>query len=403
MERPGSHRVDSLTSRQREVLELIARGRTNSEIAAQLGITLDGAKWHVREILGKLDVTSREEAAQAWRERRQLPSPAWLGPVAWRIAGAAAAVAMTAVVIALILGVRDDNRGEAAPVSDFTTAPSPTPAGQLAFKDCARYENWSLPSTDNIRDRILLDERLLGSDGRPDPANHAYYLEYFWYNPAPSANSALIEPSVFHGVSTRDPDATFEDFCRYPDDMAYGFEHTQSLWLREHELVRLTGTSKELVATVRPEPGVFRIIQLDASITGTEQLKGVAATRPFRAVVIADEAGTELSHDNSTSRWEHDADGTFRVARVREPSFRVPVRSPIPVVIQVFGELPSGPITARVFDSPGNSTLMELTPGAGAWQPLAEIELEAGSWWFQFEGSVGPAGLILVRKGLPLP
>lgn len=61
---------DSLTPRQREVLDLIARGKTNGEIAEHLGITLDGAKFHVREILAKLGVESREEAAAWWRADR---------------------------------------------------------------------------------------------------------------------------------------------------------------------------------------------------------------------------------------------------------------------------------------------------------------------------------------------
>ena len=56
-----------LSPRQREVLDLIARGRTNPEIADTLGVSLDGAKYHVREILAKLDVESREEAAMFWR------------------------------------------------------------------------------------------------------------------------------------------------------------------------------------------------------------------------------------------------------------------------------------------------------------------------------------------------
>lgn len=61
---------DQLTARQREVLDLIARGKTNGEIAEQLGITLDGAKFHVREILAKLRVDSRDEAAAWWRADR---------------------------------------------------------------------------------------------------------------------------------------------------------------------------------------------------------------------------------------------------------------------------------------------------------------------------------------------
>lgn len=63
--------------RQREVLRLIARGHTNPEIADRLGITLDGAKWHVSELLGKLGLESREELADFWawhqRPARRIP------------------------------------------------------------------------------------------------------------------------------------------------------------------------------------------------------------------------------------------------------------------------------------------------------------------------------------------
>ena len=62
--------VEPLTGRQREVLALIARGYTNPQIADALGVTIDGAKWHVREIMSKLGVDSREEAAEWWRRER---------------------------------------------------------------------------------------------------------------------------------------------------------------------------------------------------------------------------------------------------------------------------------------------------------------------------------------------
>lgn len=54
---------DVLTPRQWEVLELVREGRTNPQIARELGISPDGAKFHVSEIITKLGVTSREEAA----------------------------------------------------------------------------------------------------------------------------------------------------------------------------------------------------------------------------------------------------------------------------------------------------------------------------------------------------
>lgn len=60
------------TPRQREVLDLLVRGRTNPEIATALGISLDGAKWHVSEVITKLGVDSREEAAEYWRARNGL-------------------------------------------------------------------------------------------------------------------------------------------------------------------------------------------------------------------------------------------------------------------------------------------------------------------------------------------
>ena len=53
-----------LSPRQREVLELVAKGYTNGQIAEALRISLDGAKWHVGELLGALGVDSRHEAAR---------------------------------------------------------------------------------------------------------------------------------------------------------------------------------------------------------------------------------------------------------------------------------------------------------------------------------------------------
>ena len=69
-ERGRPKHPDVLTPRQFEVLELVREGLTNPQIAERLGISPDGAKWHVKEILWKLDVPSREEAGRWQRERR---------------------------------------------------------------------------------------------------------------------------------------------------------------------------------------------------------------------------------------------------------------------------------------------------------------------------------------------
>jgi DNA-binding NarL/FixJ family response regulator len=55
--------LEHLTGREREVLVLIARGRSNKRIALELGISEKTVKTHVGHLLAKLDVTDRTQAA----------------------------------------------------------------------------------------------------------------------------------------------------------------------------------------------------------------------------------------------------------------------------------------------------------------------------------------------------
>lgn len=52
-----------LTGRQRQVAHLVARGMRNAEIAAELGVSLDGVKKHVKLALDALDLVNRAELA----------------------------------------------------------------------------------------------------------------------------------------------------------------------------------------------------------------------------------------------------------------------------------------------------------------------------------------------------
>ncbi len=70
MERTRHFEVQ-LTERQRQVWRLIARGHTNGEIAQKLDISLDGAKWHVSELLTKLNANTREDLVEAWEAERR--------------------------------------------------------------------------------------------------------------------------------------------------------------------------------------------------------------------------------------------------------------------------------------------------------------------------------------------
>jgi len=58
-----------LTAREIEVLRLVAKGRTNLEIAEELRITRGTAKWFVSSILSKLGVDDRTEAVTMALER----------------------------------------------------------------------------------------------------------------------------------------------------------------------------------------------------------------------------------------------------------------------------------------------------------------------------------------------
>ena len=60
--RRGPEALTALTRRETDVLELLARGRSNKQIAAALSLGLRTVESHVSNLLGKLGVNSRTEA-----------------------------------------------------------------------------------------------------------------------------------------------------------------------------------------------------------------------------------------------------------------------------------------------------------------------------------------------------
>jgi DNA-binding CsgD family transcriptional regulator len=65
-------RVPRLTAREREILDLVAEGRTNAEIAERLWLSLGTVRKHLDNVYAKLGVHTRTAAAAFVRKRRLL-------------------------------------------------------------------------------------------------------------------------------------------------------------------------------------------------------------------------------------------------------------------------------------------------------------------------------------------
>jgi DNA-binding CsgD family transcriptional regulator len=113
---------DILTPREWEVLGLLRERLTNEQIADRLGISLDGAKYHVSSILSKLGASTREEAA-AWRATELRPWWTRLIAAPAPILGAATLLGATAGLALLAWGVIETS-GPAQEVVEPTRPPA---------------------------------------------------------------------------------------------------------------------------------------------------------------------------------------------------------------------------------------------------------------------------------------
>lgn len=141
---------DILTPRQWEVLDLLRNDLSDQQIADRLDITLAGAKYHVSEILTKLGVDSREEAA-AWQPSERA-RPWWQRAIAlslvWKAAGVAVIAAAAVGIGVLAWGVAKTGSEQA---------------------EASVFEEWQLPPpvarATKTRDELLMGY-LIGGDVR---------------------------------------------------------------------------------------------------------------------------------------------------------------------------------------------------------------------------------------------
>lgn len=123
------------TDRKRQVLALMARGKTNAEIAETLGVSLAGAKWHVSEVLSILGVDSREEAAEYWRREHSLrrrisrAAKAFGAPLfAYKTALGATSMSVMVASAVVIGGLSFDSASSSSDLPAELPSPAATPS-----------------------------------------------------------------------------------------------------------------------------------------------------------------------------------------------------------------------------------------------------------------------------------
>lgn len=114
------------SDRQRTILDAIADGRTNDEIARIVGISLDGVKWHVSELMARTGQADRRALGRWWRDvsrRRFLPAISLSLLRAGKALAVAATVVVVLVALAGLLPQRDQPGGGAAQTAGLDAGP----------------------------------------------------------------------------------------------------------------------------------------------------------------------------------------------------------------------------------------------------------------------------------------
>jgi DNA-binding NarL/FixJ family response regulator len=88
--RPPTPPLCSLTAREQEILELLSEGHQNKLIAHRMSLSEHTVKVHVHNLLSKLRVSNRTQAAATYR-RGLVGAPGIAAPMAARGAGGAGA------------------------------------------------------------------------------------------------------------------------------------------------------------------------------------------------------------------------------------------------------------------------------------------------------------------------
>jgi len=421
----GSERATpaQLTERQRQVLELIARGRTNFEVAQELGITLDGAKWHLREIMSKLGCDTREEAVAIWRGRpsaverlthRATKAFGIFSATAWKGAGmgAAGSIILVAVVVASAglgggAGSACDGVGAAGQTATGTASPPADSA--IAFRSCSTT-SFRRPDIAEMA-RAFTNPRFSGNVGpssatsseRPGPAYFSFYLTNV-YQIVPRAISANVENVALSGVQ-QNGDAQVLIPAASPCDSALWQDYTLNFY--EFWFVDMLPTAARLDGIVL----TFEVDVLPGSKTNivlpdppvpmpeTPTKNGLNGLPPFKELRVVDPDGELLYTRGAGGTAQYAPDGSLVFASNAfggsEVEFEVRDRAQS-IVIYTQQAAGIGPVTIR--DTTGGSwTSGPREQAPDTWAEVFRRELPVGT----YRADVGSA--LIVPAGTPLP
>lgn len=293
MRREAGTASPAWSPREREVLDLIARGHTNGEIAEALGISFATAKWHVSELISKLGVESREQVASYWRRERSIGSR--FRHLAQGIAGFAAiklaaggALAATAAVGGGALWVQlsggQTGRAPIAVVATVTPVPAPPP-GRLRFASAVQGADGCIPSEE--RGRPLCDYRRYPEIVKLDKGNCDFSGVVFPpVGPTTQMNYIDLHGCNLSGAVLRGMAANEADFS---GANLTGADLTgASLFRSDFRWANLTNA--------KADPGVFQEVNFEgANLTGANFANAIVTPANWRNTTCPDGSNSDAN------------------------------------------------------------------------------------------------------------
>ncbi len=266
---------DALTPREWQVLELIRDGLTNEAISARLAISQDTVKFHVSQILSKLSVSNRQEAARWQGEpKRRAWLAFWLKP--YVLAAGAGAVVVLLLVLGAIFFSDSDAEPRGQPLTEGALddfQPPPTPVAETQVPQHIEIADIQLTVCidDHAWQRPTLEEQAatINGDNRYRPFGElarSQFAASFWVGASPVTGrpnpfGKLVE---FSGLWTlgdaRETQIALTAGC--PDEPNIYHIEVMDVWLLGYGAKSARWERDRTVIQVTARPAGFQAVQL---------------------------------------------------------------------------------------------------------------------------------------------